>query len=101
MVGNGLTFIFVQFYIYLDEAHSIGSLGKRGRGICDYYGVSPSLVDVMVCETRNDGRLPHISYQMGTFTKFAGSIGGYMYFHFATCVSLALPVFQLWIATVD
>lgn len=29
-------------YIYVDEAHSIGALGKTGRGICEYTGVNPN-----------------------------------------------------------
>ncbi|KAE9225690.1 hypothetical protein PF002_g14323 [Phytophthora fragariae] len=29
-------------YIYVDEAHSIGALGKTGRGICEYAGVDPN-----------------------------------------------------------
>ncbi len=27
-------------YLYMDEAHSIGALGSRGRGICDYWCAS-------------------------------------------------------------
>ncbi|XP_014218447.1 serine palmitoyltransferase 2 isoform X2 [Copidosoma floridanum] len=49
-------------YIYLDEAHSTGAMGKRGRGVCDYYGVDPKEVDIL----------------MGTFTKSFGSAGGYI-----------------------
>lgn len=49
-------------YLYVDEAHSIGCLGKNGRGICEYYGVSTSDVDIL----------------MGTFTKSFGSVGGYV-----------------------
>jgi len=49
-------------YLYVDEAHSIGALGQRGRGVCDYFGVSPSDVDLL----------------MGTFTKSFGSVGGYV-----------------------
>ncbi|KAM3959549.1 serine palmitoyltransferase long chain base subunit [Aphomia sociella] len=48
--------------LYLDEAHSIGALGPRGRGVTDYWGVSPSEVDVL----------------MGTFTKSFGAAGGYI-----------------------
>lgn len=49
-------------YIYLDEAHSIGATGPRGRGITDFYGVDPKDVDIL----------------MGTFTKSFGSAGGYI-----------------------
>lgn len=49
-------------YVYMDEAHSIGALGPRGRGICDHWGVDPAEVDVL----------------MGTFTKSFGSVGGYI-----------------------
>lgn len=49
-------------YVYMDEAHSIGALGPHGAGICDYWGVDPSEVDVL----------------MGTFTKSFGSVGGYI-----------------------
>jgi len=49
-------------YLYVDEAHSIGSLGKSGKGVCDYWGVSPDDVDVL----------------MGTFTKSFASAGGYI-----------------------
>lgn len=49
-------------YLYMDEAHSIGALGPRGRGICDYWGVDPAECDIL----------------MGTFTKSFGSVGGYV-----------------------
>ncbi|KAL0014634.1 hypothetical protein SO802_001703 [Lithocarpus litseifolius] len=49
-------------YIYLDEAHSIGAIGKTGRGVCELLGVDPADVDIM----------------MGTFTKSFGSCGGYI-----------------------
>jgi len=49
-------------YLYLDEAHSIGALGRGGRGVCEATGVDPGDVDVM----------------MGTFTKAFGSCGGYV-----------------------
>lgn len=49
-------------YIYVDEAHSIGALGKTGRGICEYCGVHPDEVDIL----------------MGTFTKSFGAMGGYL-----------------------
>jgi len=52
----------LQAYLFLDEAHSIGAMGKRGGGVCEHFGVSPADVDVM----------------MGTFTKSFGSCGGYI-----------------------
>ena len=33
-------------YTYLDEAHSIGALGKTGRGLCEQKGVDPRDVDI-------------------------------------------------------
>eukprot|EP01117_Protostelium_nocturnum_P010336 TRINITY_DN3715_c0_g1_i1.p1 TRINITY_DN3715_c0_g1~~TRINITY_DN3715_c0_g1_i1.p1 ORF type:complete len:544 (-),score=172.88 TRINITY_DN3715_c0_g1_i1:53-1684(-) len=49
-------------YLYVDEAHSIGALGKTGRGVCEHWGVDPNDIDVL----------------MGTFTKAFGSVGGYI-----------------------
>jgi len=49
-------------YLYVDEAHSIGALGPKGGGVCDYWGVDPAEVDIL----------------MGTFTKSFGSAGGYI-----------------------
>jgi serine palmitoyltransferase len=49
-------------YLYVDEAHSIGALGKRGRGIVEYWDCDPADVDIL----------------MGTFTKSFGSVGGYI-----------------------
>lgn len=49
-------------YLFMDEAHSVGAMGPTGRGICDYYGVDPKEVDIL----------------MGTFTKSFGSVGGYI-----------------------
>ncbi|KAL6122406.1 LCB2b [Nucleospora cyclopteri] len=51
-----------KFYIYLDEAHSIGSLGRTGKGVCEYLGVDFNDIDIM----------------MGTFTKSFGGYGGYI-----------------------
>ncbi|CAO0800403.1 unnamed protein product [Mucor circinelloides] len=51
-----------KFYLYVDEAHSIGALGENGGGVCDFYGISPKHVDIM----------------MGTFTKSFGAAGGYI-----------------------
>eukprot|EP01121_Diplochlamys_sp_Union-15-3_P021011 TRINITY_DN8385_c0_g2_i1.p1 TRINITY_DN8385_c0_g2~~TRINITY_DN8385_c0_g2_i1.p1 ORF type:complete len:480 (-),score=58.07 TRINITY_DN8385_c0_g2_i1:76-1515(-) len=49
-------------YLYVDEAHSIGALGKTGRGVCEHAGVSFDDIDIL----------------MGTFTKSFASVGGYL-----------------------
>lgn len=49
-------------YVYMDEAHSIGAMGERGRGICDYYNCDPHDIDLL----------------MGTFTKSFAAAGGYI-----------------------
>jgi len=51
-----------KFYLFVDEAHSIGALGPRGRGVCDYFGIDTSEVDIL----------------MGTLTKSFGANGGYI-----------------------
>ena len=58
-VSNSILF---QAYVYLDEAHSIGAIGKTGRGVCELLGVDTADVDIL----------------MGTFTKSFGSCGGYI-----------------------
>ena len=50
------------FYLYIDEAHSIGCLGKTGRGIVEQLGCSFDDIDIM----------------MGTFSKSFASAGGYI-----------------------
>uniref|UniRef100_A0A3Q3KUB5 Serine palmitoyltransferase, long chain base subunit 3 n=1 Tax=Labrus bergylta TaxID=56723 RepID=A0A3Q3KUB5_9LABR len=49
-------------YLYLDEAHSIGAVGRSGRGVTELFDVNPADVDVM----------------MGTLTKSFGAAGGYI-----------------------
>lgn len=51
-----------KFNLFIDEAHSIGALGPSGRGVCDYFGVDPAEIDIL----------------MGTFTKSFGANGGYV-----------------------
>jgi len=48
--------------LYLDEAHSLGTLGKRGRGIGEQFGVSGHEIDIW----------------MGTLSKALGACGGYV-----------------------
>lgn len=49
-------------YLFVDEAHSIGALGPRGRGVVDYFDCDPNDVDIL----------------MGTFSKSFGAAGGYI-----------------------
>lgn len=47
-------------YLYVDEAHSVGCYGKRGRGLADALGV-----------------LEKVDFLSGTFSKSFASIGGF------------------------
>lgn len=49
-------------WLYLDEAHSIGTLGKTGRGLGEVYGV----------------RRDSLELWMGTLSKSFGSCGGFI-----------------------
>lgn len=51
-----------KFHLFIDEAHSIGAVGPKGRGVCDYFGIDTSEVDIL----------------MGTLTKSFGANGGYV-----------------------
>ncbi|MBM4058716.1 MAG: aminotransferase class I/II-fold pyridoxal phosphate-dependent enzyme, partial [Planctomycetes bacterium] len=48
--------------LYVDEAHSVGTMGRQGRGICEHFGVDPAAGDLW----------------MGTISKALGSGGGYL-----------------------
>ncbi|MDD5618498.1 MAG: pyridoxal phosphate-dependent aminotransferase family protein [Candidatus Omnitrophica bacterium] len=48
--------------LMVDEAHSIGILGKTGRGILEHFGLPWDSVDIL----------------MGTLSKAAGSVGGFI-----------------------
>jgi 8-amino-7-oxononanoate synthase len=51
-----------QCWLMVDEAHSIGTMGRTGRGIAEHFGVNPKDVDIW----------------MGTLSKSFGSCGGYI-----------------------
>ena len=51
-----------QALLMVDEAHSIGVMGRRGHGIGEQFGVNPADVDIW----------------MGTLSKALGSCGGYI-----------------------
>jgi 7-keto-8-aminopelargonate synthetase-like enzyme len=49
-------------WLMMDEAHSLGVMGKNGRGSFEHFGVDPREVDIW----------------MGTLSKTLGSCGGYI-----------------------
>lgn len=49
-------------FLMVDEAHSIGAIGKTGRGISEYYNIDPNDIDLW----------------MGTLSKSFASCGGYI-----------------------
>jgi 7-keto-8-aminopelargonate synthetase-like enzyme len=48
--------------LYVDEAHSTGTLGATGHGLTEHFGVDPREIDIA----------------MGTLSKAFGSCGGYI-----------------------
>lgn len=77
-------------YLYLDEAHSIGAVGRSGRGVTELFDVNPADVDVM----------------MGTFTKSFGAAGGYIagkkvVIHFAICIYVFVSLCAFHIVEVE
>ncbi|KAH9103971.1 hypothetical protein AeMF1_019818, partial [Aphanomyces euteiches] len=49
-------------FLFLDEAHSFGTMGATGKGMCEHYNVDPADVDI----------------RMGTMSKAMGSVGGFI-----------------------
>ena len=47
--------------LLLDEAHSLGVMGKTGKGILEHFGMPPDGAELI----------------SGTFSKFAGAVGGF------------------------
>jgi 7-keto-8-aminopelargonate synthetase-like enzyme len=50
------------FWLMVDEAHSLGVLGRHGKGLAEHFGVDPHEVDIW----------------MGTLSKTTSSCGGYI-----------------------
>ena len=50
------------FWLMVDEAHAVGTLGATGRGSAEHFGVDPTEVDIW----------------MGTLSKSTASCGGYI-----------------------
>lgn len=71
--------------LYVDEAHSVGTMGPGGRGICEFFGVDP-----------NDGDI-----WMGTISKALGAGGGYLAGHerLINYLSYTTPAFVFSTAT--
>lgn len=51
-----------QALLMIDEAHSLGVLGKTGKGLAEHYGIQPAQVDIW----------------MGTLSKTLASCGGFV-----------------------
>ncbi len=51
-----------DLFLMIDEAHSLGTIGATGRGVCEAAGISPRSVDV----------------HMGTLSKSLAGAGGYI-----------------------
>ncbi len=49
-------------FLMVDEAHSMGTIGKTGRGVAEYFGINPQDIDIW----------------MGTLSKSFASCGGYI-----------------------
>jgi len=49
-------------WLLVDEAHSIGVLGERGRGVSEYFGIDPKRIDIII----------------GTLSKTFASCGGFI-----------------------
>lgn len=71
-------------WLMVDEAHSIGVLGKAGKGICEYYGVSPNRIDLITgtlsksfvtCGGFVGGRCDVIEWLRYTLPGFVYSVG--------------------------
>ena len=55
-------------YLMVDEAHSLGAIGRTGRGLAEHWGVDPAEVDIW----------------MGTMSKTLAGCGGYIASNAAT-----------------
>ena len=59
-------------FLYVDEAHSAGVLGRTGAGVDEYFGLEPTDIDI----------------KMGTLSKGLGTCGGYLAGSKALCEHL-------------
>ena len=52
-------------FLLADEAHSIGVVGRTGRGVCEHFGIEPRAIDIRI----------------GTLSKAIPSVGGFAAVH--------------------
>jgi len=52
-------------FLLADEAHSIGVVGRTGRGVCEHFGIDPRTIDIRI----------------GTLSKALPSVGGFAAVH--------------------
>ena len=52
-------------FLLADEAHSIGVVGRTGRGVCEHFGIDPRAIDIRI----------------GTLSKALPSVGGFAAVH--------------------
>ncbi|KAL8001928.1 putative aminotransferase, class I/classII, pyridoxal phosphate-dependent transferase, major [Plasmopara halstedii] len=69
--------------LFVDEAHSFGTMGATGRGICEHANVDPKDIDV----------------RMGTMSKALGSMGGFILgsqslskYFYDLCIEHKIPI---------
>jgi 8-amino-7-oxononanoate synthase len=71
-------------WLLMDEAHSIGVLGQDGRGLCEYAGVDPGQIDLIIgtlskafasCGGFIAGKAPVIEWLRYTLPGFVFSVG--------------------------
>jgi 8-amino-7-oxononanoate synthase len=71
-------------WVLIDEAHSIGVLGQDGRGLCEYSGVDPAQIDLIIgtlsktlasCGGFVGGKAPVIDWLRYTLPGFVFSVG--------------------------
>ncbi|WP_034990849.1 aminotransferase class I/II-fold pyridoxal phosphate-dependent enzyme [Beijerinckia mobilis] len=71
-------------WLLVDEAHSVGVLGEHGRGICEFSGVDPNEVDLIIgtlsktfasCGGFIAGKKPVIEWLRYTLPGFVYSVG--------------------------
>jgi 8-amino-7-oxononanoate synthase len=72
-------------FLLADEAHSIGVMGRTGRGICEHFNIDPRTIDIRI------GTLSKAIPSVGGFAAVHGSVGAILrYFSHARVFSAAM-----------